>query len=80
MIIGAASAGSPGEPLELSLPKGWSFRLSATREAFPDGSDFSGVGIAPELPAPETVSDLLEGRDPALERARAYLRAGARQD
>ncbi len=78
VIIGAASAGSPGEPLELSLPNGWTFRLSATREAFPDGTDFSGVGIAPELPTSETVSDLLEGRDPTWERARAYLGARAK--
>src|SRR5438034_9086031 len=80
VIIGAASAGSPGEPLELSLPNGWTFRLSATREAFPDGTDFSGVGIAPELSTSKTVSDLLEGRDPTLERARAYVGAGARQE
>ena len=77
VIVGATSAGSPGEPLDLPLPRSWRFRLSPARDAFPDGTDFSGVGIAPELPAPQRVSELLVGRDPALERARAHVGAGA---
>ena len=48
-------------------------RLSATRDAFPDGTEFSGRGVAPEIPVVETVSDFLAGRDATLERARAYV-------
>jgi len=75
VIIGATSAGSPGEALELPLVKDWMLRLSAVTEAFPDGTDFSGAGVAPELPVPARVDDLLAGRDAALERARGYLAA-----
>jgi C-terminal processing protease CtpA/Prc len=75
VIIGATSAGSPGRPLELPLLKDWSLLLSVVREAFPDGTNFAGTGIAPELPVSETVNDWLAGRDAALERARAYIAA-----
>ncbi len=73
VIIGTTSAGSPGAPLDLGLVKRWTVRLSATRDAFPDGADFSGIGVAPEIPVVETVSDFLAGRDATLERARAYV-------
>ena len=75
VIIGANSAGNPGEPLELPLFKDWSLRLSVVRDGFPGGSDFTGTGVAPEMPVGETVSDLLAGQDAALERARAYIAA-----
>src|SRR6266705_193763 len=72
VIIGTTSAGSPGVPLDLPLVKRWSLQLSVTREAFPNGTDFSGTGVAPDIPVVQTVSDVLTGRDAALERARAY--------
>ena len=74
-IIGATSAGSPGQPLDLPLLKDWGLRLSVVREAFSDGTDFAGTGIAPEIPVTQTVNEWLAGRDAALERARAYLAA-----
>lgn len=75
VIIGATSAGSPGQPLQVRLLEDWSLRLSVVRDAFPGGGDFTGTGVAPEVPVVQTVNDLLAGRDAALERARAYLAA-----
>jgi len=72
-IIGEASAGATGQVLTLSLGKGWEFAVGVTRDAFPDGSEFYGTGIAPELPVIVTVADFLAGRDAALERARLYV-------
>jgi len=73
-IIGEPSAGSTGQTLLLPLPRGWRFRMTVTRDAFPDGTEFARTGIAPELPVTVTVDDVLAGRDAALERAREYLR------
>jgi carboxyl-terminal processing protease len=75
VIIGATSAGSPGEVLDVPLLKDWTLELSVTRDAFPNGTEFTGAGVAPELPVTETVDDFLAGRDPVLERARVYLTA-----
>jgi len=72
-IVGEPSAGATGQLLGLPLGKGWEFEVSVTREAFPDGSEFSGTGIAPELPVTVTVADFLAGRDAALEKAREYI-------
>lgn len=78
-IIGEPSAGSTGQTLLLSLPAGWQFRVTVTRDAFPDGTEFVRTGIAPELPVQVRVEDVLAGRDAALERAREYLAAAPRR-
>jgi C-terminal processing protease CtpA/Prc len=73
VIVGSTSSGSPGRPLELALLKDWSLYLSVVREAFPDGTEFTGVGIPPEIAVEQTVDDWLAGRDTALDSARAYI-------
>jgi carboxyl-terminal processing protease len=74
-IIGEPSAGSTGQALLLPLGgvAGWQLRLTVTRDAFPDGTEFVRTGIAPELRVAVTVDDVLAGRDAALDRARTYL-------
>ncbi len=76
-IIGQASAGSSGQVGEFRLFKDWRVRLTVTRDAFPDGTEIQGAGIAPEVPVAARVPDFLAGRDPALERARGYVRGEA---
>lgn len=73
-IVGETSGGGTGQVLALPLPGGWSFRLTVTRDAFPDGTEFTATGIVPDLPVVETVTSFQMGSDAALERARAYLR------
>ncbi|MGH7672340.1 MAG: S41 family peptidase, partial [Gemmatimonadales bacterium] len=75
-IIGETSAGSTGQTLLLPLARGWQLRVTVTRDAFPDGTEFVRTGIAPELPVAVNVEDVLAGRDAALDRAREYLRLG----
>jgi carboxyl-terminal processing protease len=72
-IIGEPSAGSPGQPLVVQLPKHWGVQFTVTRHAFPDAEEFVGEGLQPEIPVLRTVADVLTGRDAALERAREYL-------
>src|ERR1700694_241403 len=78
-IIGEPSAGSTGQTLLLPLVGGWQFRVTVTRDAFPDGTEFVQTGVAPELPVQMRVADLLAGRDAALDRARAYLAPAPRR-
>ncbi|HEV8305796.1 MAG TPA: S41 family peptidase [Gemmatimonadales bacterium] len=77
-IVGETSAGSTGQTLLLPLAGGWRLRLTVTRDAFPDGTEFGQTGIAPELPVAVKVEDVLAGRDAALERAREYLASAPR--
>lgn len=72
-IIGEASAGSAGQMGEFRLYKDWRLRLTVTRDAFPDGTEIQGRGIAPEIPVAVKVSEFLAGKDPVLDRARSYI-------
>lgn len=74
VIIGEPSAGSPGDVATFSLPKSWGVQFSVARHQAPDGTEFAGIGIKPDILVSRTVNDLLAGNDAALERAREYLK------
>jgi carboxyl-terminal processing protease len=78
-IIGEPSAGSTGQAAVVRLTGGWQLRVTVTRDAFPDGSEFVRTGIAPEIPTEPRVDDVLAGRDAMLDRAREYLAAASRR-
>lgn len=77
VIIGEPSAGSAGDVAAFPLPKGWGAQFCVTRHAFPDGSEFAGLGVPPDALVVSTVDALLARSDLALERARAYFAGGA---
>jgi C-terminal processing protease CtpA/Prc len=72
-MIGQASAGNAGQVGEFRLIQDWRLRLTVTRDAFPDGTEIQGAGIAPEIPVTTKVADFLAGRDAVLERSRRYV-------
>lgn len=74
VIIGEPSAGSPGDVATFALPKSWGVQFSVARHQAPDGTEFAGIGIKPDILVSRTVNDLLAGNDAALERAREYLK------
>ena len=76
VIIGEASAGSVGDVATFALPKNWGVQFSVTRHAFPDGTEYAGLGVKPDLLVTPTVDDLLAGNDPILDRAREYFTGG----
>jgi carboxyl-terminal processing protease len=48
--------------------------LGARRVSFPDGSEFEGVGIKPDVEVDMTVQDLRTGNDPVLDKANTLIR------
>jgi C-terminal processing protease CtpA/Prc len=76
VIIGEPSGGSPGDVATFALPKSWAVQFSVTRHEAPDGVGFAGVGVKPHIVVIRTVNDLLAGNEPALEKAREYLKGG----
>jgi C-terminal processing protease CtpA/Prc len=79
VIIGESSAGSVGDIATFPLPKNWAVQFSVTRHSSPDGTEYAGLGVKPDLPVVPTVDDLLSGNEPMLDRARAYLKGGNRR-
>jgi C-terminal processing protease CtpA/Prc len=71
--IGRPSGGSTGQPLSFELPGGGRAWICTKRDTFPDGRDFVGLGIAPDIVVRTTVADVRAGRDPALDRAIEHL-------
>jgi len=66
VLVGGTTAGSTGNPIYVDLPRGGKFRVVSKRDLFPDGREFVGYGIAPDVAIEATQRDLVEGRDPVL--------------
>ncbi len=75
LLVGEPTGGSTGQPLPFPLPGGGSARVTTKRDTYPDGRDFVGVGVQPDMPVAPTLADVRAGRDPALEAALAAVRA-----
>jgi C-terminal processing protease CtpA/Prc len=73
-LIGEPSGGSTGQPLQFALPGGGSARVCTLRYSYPDGREFVGKGIAPDIAVAPTVMAIRAGRDLVLERAVTTLR------
>lgn len=72
-LMGETTGGSTGQPLELSLPGGGTARICAKHDSYPDGREFVGKGISPQITVAPTVEDIRAGRDPVIQRAVAVL-------
>jgi len=73
VIIGERSGGSTGQPYSHSFDNGMGFSLSTKREYFPDGSEFEGVGVAPDVEVHTSATDLMSGSDPVLAKAMGII-------
>jgi len=76
--VGGRTYGSTGQPLKVPLPGGFTAWICAKRDTFPDGRDFVGVGILPQVEVAPSIEDVRSGRDPVLERGLAVLREAMR--
>jgi C-terminal processing protease CtpA/Prc len=73
--VGRPSGGSTGQPLGIDLPGGGRANICTKRDTYPDGRDFVGIGIAPDIFVEARVEDVQKSRDPALDRALELLRS-----
>ena len=71
--VGGPTYGSTGQPLMFELPGGLGARVCTKRDTYPDGRDFVGPGVLPDVAVEETVEDVMAGRDRVLEEAQAIL-------
>ncbi|OIN59549.1 hypothetical protein BLX24_11060 [Arsenicibacter rosenii] len=68
-VIGQPSFGSTGQPLMFPMPGGGSARICTKRDTYADGTDFVGIGVKPDIEVNPTLTDLMAGRDAALDKA-----------
>jgi C-terminal processing protease CtpA/Prc len=67
VIVGEATGGSTGQPLSFNLPGGGTARVCSKHDSFPDGKEFVGVGVTPDVAAHVTREDLVRGSDSVLD-------------
>ena len=73
-IVGEKSRGSTGQPLRFSFLDGKiRGRVCTKRDTYPDGREFVGVGIIPDVEINPAPADIAAGRDVVLEKAIEYL-------
>ncbi len=72
-IIGEPSGGGTGQPLSFTLPGGGTARVCTKKDTLPDGMEWVGKGIDPDLLVYPVLADVRAGRDSALDRALAFL-------
>lgn len=67
--IGQATGGSTGQPLYFDLPRGGRFRICTKRDIYPNGKEFVGIGIIPEIEIQETLKSIHDKKDIVFEKA-----------
>jgi C-terminal processing protease CtpA/Prc len=72
--MGEASNGSTGEPLMVELPGGGFALVCTIKSTFPDGREFVGYGVKPDIEVKPTLNDFIQNNDPVLNRAISYLK------
>lgn len=66
-IIGAKTAGSSGNPLQSAMPDGSFAWICTLKVTMPDGTDYVGVGVLPDIEVEETIEGFFAGKDLVLE-------------
>lgn len=72
--IGEPTIGSTGQPMMFELPGGGSARVCTKKDTYPNGKEFVGYGILPDIEVKKSFEDYMENKDPVLEKAIQYLK------
>jgi len=68
-LVGETTAGTFSLTRHVDYENGMILNIAAVHHTFPDGSQFEGVGITPDVAVDLTPEDLRTGRDPVLQKA-----------
>ncbi len=74
VLVGGTTAGSTGQPMVVRLPGGGRLLVCAKHDSYPDGREFVGSGIEPEVKVEPTQADVVAGRDVILEKGVEVIR------
>jgi len=74
VLVGEKTGGSTGNPIMVPLPGGGMFKVVSKRDMFPDGREFVGIGISPDVEVHPTQRDLRSGTDPVLDKGITIIR------
>ena len=75
VLVGETTAGCVGNPLVSILPGGTESYIVTMRSTYPDGKEYNGVGVIPDIESANTRSDIASGRDRVLEAGLEILKS-----
>ncbi len=78
VILGETTAGHVGNPLVSILPGGAESYIVTMSSTYPDGREYDGVGVIPDVEVANTRRDIADGRDRVLETGLEILRQKTR--
>lgn len=73
-LVGQSTYGSTGQPLMFNMPRGGSARICTKKDSYPDGREFVGYGIKPDIEVHKTVKDYLQGVDLEVQTALSLIK------
>ena len=73
-LVGERTAGTTGQFLTIRLPGGGSAYICTKYDTYPDGREFVGIGIIPDVEVHPTQKDIAAGRDVVLEKGLEVLK------
>lgn len=73
--FGEKTAGSTGNSHDFELPGGGYGQVTFKRDSYPDGREFVGYGIEPNIYVEYTIDDIINKNDPVLESAIQFLKS-----
>jgi carboxyl-terminal processing protease len=65
-LVGERTGGSTGQPLFVALPGGLRARICTKHDTYPDGREFVGVGVIPDVEVHPGAAEIAAGRDVVL--------------
>jgi len=72
-LVGGRTAGTTGQPLIIKFPGG-AAAICTKWDSYPDGREFVGVGVIPDVEIYPTPQDIADGRDLVLEKGIEVLK------
>lgn len=72
-FMGDKSFGSTGQPYLFDLPGGGRARVCTKKDVYPDGREFVGYGISPDIFVKPTLDEYLQDKDVVLQKAMEFL-------
>ncbi|MGD1019310.1 MAG: S41 family peptidase [Verrucomicrobiia bacterium] len=68
-VVGERTGGSTGQPLTIDLPGGAKAQVCTKHNTYPDGREFVGVGVIPDVEVHPSAVDIATDRDVVLDKA-----------
>ncbi len=73
LLVGERTAGSAGNPITRPLPGGGQFMVATFRAYLPDGGEYVGLGLRPDVELQPTKEDIRSGTDSVLNKGLEVL-------